>query len=423
LQNLKLLALSKKMYDLAIIGAGAGGIACAKQAVKAGLKTTLIEKERGAFGGICLNKGCIPTKLFLNAAKQKKSWEEIYAEKNILIEKIKRPLFGHLEKSGVDVKWGNAAFIDNHTLRISDETILAKNIIIATGSSPRKIIENSKAVFAEDMFSLPILPRKFLILGGGYIGIEFASLLNALGKEVLVVEKEDCILPMLDYHLSNRLRIILETKGIKIQTGKTISDCNLDEFEMIILAAGREANTAGLDIEKVSIETEKNGCIKTDKTLRTKSDNIYACGDVTGKMLAYIAEYQAEICLENISGKNTEENLFGIPSCAFSLPQVAKVGILETEAKEQNIKYRIIRSNFMKFSSAHVYNDSDGFMEILVDENNKILGAGIISNTACELISIFSLALRNGLTVKDMKKCLFVHPTMSEIIPLLLKES
>ena len=411
------------MYDVAIIGAGAAGIACSKSAMENGLNTVLIEINKSAFGGTCLNKGCIPTKFLLNSSKKQKTWKDSFIEKNEIVEKIKEPLFKFLESKGVDIILDKCSFLDNKTLDVGGKEVKAKNIIIATGSLPKTIINHPKIIFADDIFTYPLLPDKILIIGAGAIGIEFASMLTNFGKTVTVVEKEKIILPTFDSYFSKRLRMVLQNKGIRIETGKSVSDLDLNDFDMVISAVGRISNIEGLKIENSGVLCDESGWIKTDKLMKTNRDNIYACGDITGKkLLAYTAEYQARICIDNIKGKNREEDYNGLAECVFSVPQMAKVGILEEEAKAKNIKYRAIKSNFLKFSSAYVYDDTDGFIEIILDENDYIIGAGIISNLAGELISLFSLSINNNLKLADIKKCLFIHPTLSEIIPLLAAE-
>lgn len=355
------------MYDLAIIGAGAAGLVCAKQAIKYGLKTVLLERNEASFGGTCLNRGCIPTKFFINFSKLNKNWESLSQENKKNTGEIKSSLLKHFQNKGLEIKWGDVAFEDRKVLKVNDEQLIeAKNIIIAVGSKPRRIIEHKKAIVCEEIFNLPSLPNKFLIVGGGYIGIEIASLLKSFNREVTVVEKEEYIIPFFDNRLSNRLRVILSTKGINIHTGKAISDYNLDDYDMVILSTGRESNVETLGIDKAGLKTEE-GWIKTDKFMRTKADNIYACGDATGKkLLAYIAEYQAMICMDNIMGRKTEENYYGIPECVFSLPQISKAGMTEQEAKKKGVKYKVVKSNFLKFSSSYVYGDTDGFMQVLV---------------------------------------------------------
>lgn len=411
------------MFDVAIVGSGAAGLACAKAAVFHGLKTLLIETQRDDFGGTCLNEGCIPTKLFLQLSKNGKSWQEAFEQKAEVISKIKRPLLGFLEGKGVEIVWGKATFLDKQKLIVGSREIEAKNIIIATGSSAKTFGDELKGVAAQKIFSESSFGQKILIVGAGYIGIEFASFLRAFGKDVTVIEKEESIIPGFDSHLANRLRVILETKGIKINTGKELSDIDSNSFDKIVLAIGRKSNIEGLGLEKAGLKTDENGWIVTDKTMKSNINNIYACGDVTGKfLLAYTAEYQGDLCIDNICGQRREEDYSGLPICAFSIPQIAKVGMSAKEAETKGIKVKVIKSNFMKFSSAYVYNDSDGFIEIVADDKDKIIGASIISALACELISIFSFAIKNSMSLESLRKCRFIHPTLSEILPDVLRQ-
>ncbi len=414
------------MYDLAIIGAGAAGIEAAKTALKKGLKTVLIEKSPDCFGGTCLNRGCIPSKLYLNLVKQGKSLEEIFTKKNEVVKEIKRSAISNLERQGAEFKWGEAVLAGDREIRINTQNISAKNIILATGSVPRRVIEpdGKKIIFAEDIFSFSTLPVKFLIVGAGSVGIEIASFLNNLSKEVHVVEKEEEILPGFEETIAQRFRMILERKGIRIKTSTSFSECNLDNYDMVILACGRIANTEGLGAENLDIEMQpENRRIKTGDYMRTNIDNIYACGDITTtRMFAYIAEYQARISVENIVGDKVKPVYRGIADCVFSSPQIAKIGIGEEESRRLNLNYRVLRTNFMRFSSSYAYNDTDGFMKILFDGNNKILGATIISQLACELINIFSLSIRHNLSLDILKESVFIHPTFSEIIPIFLRD-
>lgn len=415
------------MYDLAVIGAGAGGIAAAKGALKAGLKVVLIDKTITDFGGTCINRGCIPTKFFLNNAKHGKKWNNIFTASGELIDKIKSPLIKYLTANGLDFSWGEACFMDKHNVDVAGHNIDAKNFIIACGSSPRQIIQGKNTIFAENIFSLSAIPDKVLIVGAGYIGIEIASLLNILGTNVTIVEKEERILPGFDARLANRFRIILETKGIHIDTGKTVSDYSFDDFGLVIMAVGRQSNSVGLGLDKAGVKVNERGWIETDKAMRTNVDNIYACGDVTGKMmLAYTAEHQAAICIKNITrgivGPIVEENYNAMASCVFSIPQIAHTGMTEDEAKAKNKKYRIIKSNFLKFSSSYVYEDNDGYIQIIIDDDGAILGADIISSFAGELIGILTVAIAGKMNISTLKECLLVHPTLSEIVPLILRD-
>jgi len=409
------------MHDVAIIGAGAAGIACAKEALKRGFKTLLIDESKESFGGTCINCGCIPTKFFLKFSHTSGTWLEAFKGSQEVINKIKTPIIPFLEKQGLELSFGKARFLDKNSLDVAGVTIKAKNIIIATGSFSKEIVNNPKVIFADDLFSKENIGDKILIIGAGYIGLEVASILKNFGKDITLIEKEERILPLFDSYLVSRLKIILQRKGIKIETGKDVKDYNLDNFDLIISAVGRVPNSKSLDIETLKLEKSPGGWIKTDQYLRTNLKNIYACGDITGKMLlAYVAEYQAHLCIDNISGKKRKENYKGIGECVFSSPSIAKVGISEDEAKSKGIKYDLIQSNFMKFSSSYVYGDGDGFIRIIIDKRKRIIGAGIISQVAGELINMLSLCIKNKLTVDDLKKNVFIHPTLSEIIPQLL---
>jgi len=412
------------MYDIAIIGAGSGGIACAKAARKFGFRPVLIEKDQKHFGGICLNRGCIPAKFFMNAAKRGLQWDVASQEKNRIVRDIKLPTIQLLQKQGVEVLWGEARFLDKNSLEVNGETIVAKYIVIATGSQPKPVAGHPEVLPADELFRLDSIAGKFLIVGAGYIGIELASLLHSLGKEVCVVEKEKTILPSFDPYLSNRLKIILQKKGVRIETEKDLNEYKLERYDAVISAVGRSPNTAGLGLESAGIVCDAQGWVGTNDFMRTNIENIYACGDVTGKhLLAYTAEYQGRLCLENIKrGQSRKEDYRALAFCVFSTPSLAKVGILEEEAKRLGIPYKVIQTNFLKFSSAYVYGDRDGFIQLILDKEDTIIGAGIISNIAGELISVLSLCVHQKLKLSDLKQLLFIHPTLSEIVPLFAQE-
>jgi pyruvate/2-oxoglutarate dehydrogenase complex dihydrolipoamide dehydrogenase (E3) component len=412
------------MYDVVIIGAGSAGIEAAKEARKYKLKTLLIEKNPESFGGVCLNKGCIPTKLYLNFTKTHKDLGSVFKEKDKVIRHIKESTLNYLKTLGVEFIWGQAQFVDNTRIEVEGRKLEAKNIIIATGSLPKKIIDtkDEKIIFAEDIFNLAQLPSKFLIIGAGAIGLEIASLLSNISKDVLLVDKENQILPWFEEKITARLRLILERKGIKVKTNFNINEANFDDFDLILTACGRVPNKDNLKLDKAGVVVDKNGRIIVNEYMQTNQEHIYACGDVVSeKMYAYVSEYQARICIKNIAGEKITYNPLGIPECVFTIPQLAKVGLDENQAKRLNLKYRVVRSNFMRFSSSYVYQDIDGFMKVIVDDKGSILGAAIISNLACEIISTFSLGIRHNLSLEQLKDTVLIHPTLSEIIPSLLR--
>lgn len=299
------------MYDIAIIGAGSAGIECAKAAKRARLQAALIDEDEDKFGGICINSGCIPTKFFINCAKQNKSWNEIYRMKNKILQEIKIPLKSFLEKQGINLFWGRARFKDKNTLIVADSVVTAKYIVIASGSLAKKPFTHPKIVSAEELFEgQATIPDNILIIGAGYIGLELASLLHRLGKNISVIEQAQSILPTFESGLSSRLKTILERKKIPIQLETPASPALLKEFDMAIAAVGRTPNLEGLNIEAIGLERNEFGWIETNECMNTNIENIYACGDVTGKrLLAYTASYQGRICIDNIMGFRTEERL------------------------------------------------------------------------------------------------------------------
>lgn len=412
------------MYDVAIIGAGAAGIACAQSALRKSLKAVVFDQSPDTFGGTCLNRGCIPAKFFIQKSKTHRSWKEVLTQSREIVKKIKNPLLSYLETQGVQFVWARPRLISKHEIQVDNHRFDARNIIISTGSKPQRIIDHPRAMVAEEILLKPDIPDNILIIGGGYIGIEFASMLNSYGKNVTVFEKEENILGGYEPSLVNRLKLILEKKGIVIETAKGVWDEDLDNFDLTLLATGRCPSIENLGLEELGIELNEAGWIKTDSNMRTNINNIYACGDISGKkFLAYTAEYQAHLCVHNIAGKEESEDYSEVPECVFSTPSIAKVGVSKEEAGQKNIEHRVLRSNFLKFSSSYVYDDEEGFIEIVLGEDDKILGAATISGAAGELINAFTLCIKNNLTLNDLKKCLFIHPTLSEIIPLLSRSS
>ncbi len=412
------------MHDVAIIGAGPAGIASAKWACKYGLRPLLIDKKETYFGGVCLNKGCIPTKYLANSLKRTCDWQEALAQKNRIVRNIRTQGMQFLAKGGVGLLWGEVRFLDKNSLSINGETIITKYIIIATGSKPKIIIESPKVTVAEELVSAQNLEQRYLIVGAGYIGIEMASLLHQYKREVHVIEKEKNIISGFDPYLANRLRIVLRKKGIKIETEKEIKECDLSRYDKIISAVGRRPYTEDLGLRNVGVSCDDSGWIKTDEFMRTNVDNIYACGDVTGKhLLAYTAEHQARICVENIKrGSSVKENYGALPLCVFSAPVLASVGILGEEAKAKGLEHKVFQTNFLKFSSSYVYDDLDGFLQIVTDSKQQIIGAGIISRVAAELISLLALSVQNKLKIADLQKLILIHPTLSEVISLFSQE-
>ena len=411
------------MYDLAIIGAGAAGLEAARQALSCKLKTVLIEKDKNSFGGVCLNKGCIPTKFYLKRSQYRQaSFFSLFQEKNKLVSGVKAGALKSLEKEGLDIIWSRASFADACTLTLDQGTVSARNIIIASGARPYAPFkpDGRKIIFAEDIFSFSRVPENCLIIGGGCIGLEMACLLNNLSCRVFLAEKEKSILPDFNQRAVNRLRALLERKGIKIKTGLSLAEPDFAAYDLVLLATGRKPDAAGLLPEKAGVKVDHRGMIMTDDVMMTSVPNIFACGDAASdKMYAYTAEYQARICLQAICGNKIKADYSGLPECVYTIPQLARTGISEAQALVQQEKIKVKEVYFNRFPSAHVFEDSQGYIRMLVGENQEILGATVLSVLASELISIFSLAVRNRLDLRALQNAVFLHPTLSEIIPAL----
>jgi dihydrolipoamide dehydrogenase len=412
------------MHDIAIIGAGPGGVACAREARKYGFHPLLIDKKETFFGGICLNRGCIPSKYLVNARKQGRDWPQALKEKDTIVRNIRSQGIQSLQKQGVEIIWGEARFLDKNSLEVNGEAVVAKHIIIATGSRPNMVIENPQVTIAEEIVRQENLSDRYLIVGAGYIGIEMASLLKSYGKEVHLVEKEKSILNGFDPYLANRLRIVLQKKGMRLDLEKDLKECDLSRYDKVVSATGRSPAVESLGLKNIGVTLTEKGFVKTNEFMATNIDNIYACGDVTGKnLLAYTAEYQGRLCIENIKkGPLNKENYEALPFCVFSSPALAVVGILGDEARRRGIEHRVLQTNFLKFSSSYVYDDLDGFLQIVVDSQERVIGAGIISNAAGELISMSALCVQNKLALPQLRKLLLIHPTLSEVVSSLFHE-
>lgn len=430
-------------YDLIVIGAGPGGYNAALEASKGGLSTLLIEKEK--VGGTCLNSGCIPTKSFYassNLINQMKKSEElgitssysfdyqkILERKNSVVKTLGDGIKFALEKAGVAYLEGEAKLISNNEVKVNDEVFEAKNIIIATGS--RELIIPIKGceytVSSKDILDLETLPNDLVVIGGGVIGVELASILSLMGVSVTIIELQKNILPNLDLEISRRLTSYLKQLGVKIITGSSVVKVEKDKVHYVtndketvidasltLMAIGRRPNIENLGLEEVGINFNKRG-IEVDSHFETNIKGIYAIGDVNGKvLLAHYAEASGKKVVDEILNRENHTNFDLVPSVVFTFPEVASCGVTEEYLKENNISYQankvLYRSNGKALASGEV----DGFLKVLtVDE--KIVGVHIIGHEASLLIHEASILMNNKTKVTEAKDYIFAHPTLSEI--------
>ena len=449
----------KNSEKIVLIGAGPAGYVGAIRAAQLGAEVILIEKEK--VGGVCLNVGCIPTKVLTSSAhtlSQFKRSDQIGIKSEAptldlpqLMKRkeqtVKRFVSGvkHLLKSNkVTTISGTARLLDKKTIEITQkdgkkEEIKADKILICTGSVPIVPdipgIESEGIMGSTEALDIQSLPEKLLIIGAGAIGCEFASIYHSYGSKVILVEMLSQILPTEDEEISKNLRRLWERKGIEIHTdskvtkiedpknGKkkvTVSTSEGEkEFEVdkILLSVGRKAHTSGLEIEKVGIKTEK-GAILVDEGMRTNLENIYAAGDCIGGWLyAHVASMEAEIAVENALGENKKMDYTAVPGCIFTHPEVGSVGLTEKQAKEKGINVKIGRFPFIASGRALCENEPDGMVKIIADEKSgKIKGAHILGNRATDLISELTLGMKMGATINDIIDTIHPHPTLSEPI-------
>ena len=430
-------------YDLAVIGSGWAGFNAALRAKAHGLKVALI--ERGQLGGTCLNRGCIPTKTLLQSAKiytlTKKSktfgietanpqinFSEIQARKNKIIQQLRQGMESML--GGIDFISLEARILSNNTLEIGKRQINAKFMLIATGSKPLELkdikFDGRKIISSNEILCLEEIPRTLLIIGGGVIGCEFATLFSTLGCRVSIVELMPQLLPGIDKEIAKKLETVFKKKGIEVATNTDAKSLDPSRNDLVLLCVGRTCATEGLGLDNLGIKLEK-GRIIVDEYLKTSISNIYAAGDCASKIcLAHFAAYQGCIAAENIADpshllkKSDDSN---IPNCIFTDPEIGSVGLIEEEAKNQNMDIRISKLDFRALGMARILDETEGFIKTISDKKTgEILGASIIGPRATELIGILTLAIQSHLRVSQVADTILAHPTLSEGITSALKE-
>jgi dihydrolipoamide dehydrogenase len=444
--------------DLVVIGGGAGGYQSAIKATRLGLKAVLVEKDK--LGGVCLNKGCIPTKALIATVErlhyiqkarefgiQVKDYSfdfsAIMERKDRIIRRLSSNLEQLMQINKVRVVKGEAQIIEPGEIEVTDpagkrEIIFTKNTIIATGSKTMRLpisgVDLEGVITSEQALSLDNLPSKLIVIGGGVIGIEFANIFNALGVEVTMLEMLPRILLSVDEEIAFRLAQLLRRRGIEILTNCKVKGIKEDnqrlevlvsvaeeerklESEKVLLAVGRIPDIGNLNVQKLGIELEEKA-IKVNKKMETNITGIYAVGDVVGKiMLAHVASREGIVAVENISGKKVKMDYRVVPNCVFSIPEVASVGLTEEEARRENSNIKVSKFPFRYNSKALIMGETEGMIKIIANGDSlKLLGMHIIGIHASDLIAEGALALSLGATVREILNTIHAHPTLAEII-------
>ncbi|WP_027963385.1 dihydrolipoyl dehydrogenase [Halalkalibacillus halophilus] len=457
-----------KEYDVAILGGGTGGYVAAIRASQLGLKVAIIEK--GDLGGTCLHRGCIPSKALLRSAEVFKQTTEadqfgvetentklnffkVQERKQKIVDQLHRGVQGLMKKGKIDVFEGHGRILGPSifsptagTISVEmnngeeNEMILPKNVIVATGSKPRSLpgleIDGELVMSSDEALNMESLPKSILVVGGGVIGIEWASMLADFGVEVTVLEYMDQILPTEDDDVAKEAEKLLKKKGIQFVTGAKVdaetlntengvlikADLNGEEktfeAERMLVSVGRAPIVDNIGLENTDIQVE-NGAIKVKKTLQTKESHIYAIGDVIGGMqLAHVASHEGISAVEHIANNNPEPiNYNHIASCIYSNPEIASIGLTEKQASEQGFDVKVGKFPFQAVGKALVHGESEGFVKIITNKDNEdLLGVHMIGPHVTDMISEAGLAMVLDATAWEIGETIHPHPTLSEVV-------
>ena len=441
-------------YQVIIIGGGPAGYTAAEAAGKAGLSVLLIEKKKN-LGGVCLNEGCIPTKTLLYSAKTVDNARhaskyavnvsdvsfdlgKIIARKSKVVRKLVLGVKSKLTSNKVDLVTGEAQIVGPGRVRCGEEMYEGENLILCTGSEtfipPIPGIETVDYWTHREALDNKELPASLAIVGGGVIGMEFASFFHSLGVEVTVIEMMDEILGGMDKELSALLRADYAKRGIKfLLSTKVVGLAQSDEgtvvsyenaegsgsivAQRLLMSVGRRPVTKGFGLENLDLEKTERGAIRVNSRMQTSLPGVYVCGDLTGfSLLAHTAVREAEVAVHTILGKEDEMSYRAIPGVVYTNPEIAGVGETEESATAKGLTYRGVKLP-MAFSGRFVAENEgvNGVCKLLIGKNEQIIGAHVLGNPASEIIVLAGTAIELGLTAAQWKKIVFPHPTVGEI--------
>ena len=440
------------MYDLIVIGGGPAGYVGAIRAAELGAKVALV--ERAELGGTCLNWGCIPTKALLKSAQVyhycrsaksfgvvvegdvKADLKAMVARSRQVAQTTGRGVDMLLKRSGVEVINGSATLISTNEVQVGENKYEAKNILLATGASPREVpsipIDHQHILSSRDALLLEELPETMIVVGSGAIGSEFAFLYASLGVKVTVVEYMPQFMPLLDAEVSaaaerafrrQRVTIMTDTavKGVSVVDGKCVVEVEQKGeskqlvADKVLSAVGIKSNIEGLGLDAVGVNVERDKIV-VDKDFRTNVPTIFAVGDIIASpALAHIASAEATNCVERIFGKNPSAIDYSLtPACIFTTPEIASVGLTEEQAQKQGIEYKVARYNFASSGKAAAAGDRDGFVKLIFDNERKLRGAHIIGASVVEMLGEPSVAMAMGATAEDLARTIHAHPSLYE---------
>ena len=440
---------------LVVLGAGPGGYSAAFYAADQGYKVTLVDPS-GKLGGVCLHRGCIPSKALLHVSglmakiRQAKDFGIDFNIPHIdlkilndwkegIVSKVSDGLGQLCKQRGITYVTGRGVFVNSNTMKIfGSQSIVFDRCVIATGSRPvvpDQFVDSKSVVMdSTEALSLSSIPEKLLVVGGGYIGLEMGTVYSALGSRVTIVEFKDGLLPEVDRDLVRPLQeklfnefesVYLGTEVVSIrESGKlgyvtlaSVNESKEESFDRVLLSVGRRPNTDEIGIENTKVELDSNGFVKVDLKGQTSDSAILAIGDISGEpMLAHKASHEARIAIDGLMGKGVTEDTV-IPAVVFTDPEIAWCGLTESEARKKSLKFEVAKFPWRASGRAHTLGRTEGSTKLILQpESKRVLGVGIVGYGAGELIAEGVLAINMGAKADDLSHCIHPHPTLSETI-------
>jgi dihydrolipoamide dehydrogenase len=429
-------------YDVIVIGAGPGGYVAAIKAAQLGFKVALVEKDQ--LGGTCLNTGCVPTKSFAAAAEKLNgpiNIKQLVEKKNKITATLRMGISQLIKSNKIDYVKGAASFVSSNEIKITGEpgnnlSLKGNHFIIASGSAWQAIKglqpDGKFIVTSDEMLNLNDLPAHLLIVGGGVIGCEFASIMAFFGVQVAIVEIADTLLPMEDAAISKALASYFKKRGIKIYNKTTVASAadgsvmlstgETLKADKVLISVGRKPNTTALNVEAAGVKIE-NGFVLTDERMRTNVNNVFAIGDAAKPkngnqkpQLAHVASHEGIVAVNNIKKQGHPISYSFVPRPIFTYPEIGCVGLTEQQLKNKKQEYKIGRYPYAALAKALCDEATDGFLQVYIGPDDHILGAHCIGAHATDICAEIALAMSGNLTADDVIDTIHAHPTYSEII-------
>ena len=437
--------------DIVIIGGGPGGYVAAIRAAQLGANVAVVEKDR--LGGTCLNRGCIPTKALARSVEVlcearranefgieigniKINLQKIMARKNNIVSQLVSGVEQLMKANKVSVYRGTGHILSPHLVKVNDEEIATRKLIIATGSEsallPIPGLDLPGVLTTDDILELNELPETLVIIGGSHVGVEFASIFSALGTKVTIVKRRPLQLEPIDEEIGRRFAQILPRQGIEVKIGAAVKAIRKEgtvleviwdtpqgeqgvEGQMVLMATGRISYAGGLGLSEIGVRMDRQAIV-VNEYLETNINDVYAIGDVLGKnMLAHVASYEGEVAAENALGRSRQIDYHAVPSCIFTQPEVAGVGITEKEAKDNGIPYKVSKFPFAACGRALTMGETMGMVKMICNaKDGTVLGIHIMGPHASDIIAEGVLAVQMGATARDIVHTLHAHPTLPE---------